>query len=118
MLQVIAACAMQPQTVSVALAAFFGHFDGLFAIQVLRGKRMRPQHLLRRTGKHHFTSQTSRLGTHVYHVIGRQHHVAVMLYHNHRIAYVTQLLQRMNQALVVPLVQTNARLVQYVKYVH
>ena len=41
-----------------------------------------------------------------------------MLHHHHRIADIAKILQRAYQALIVSLVQTDARLVQNVEHVH
>ena len=109
--QVIATRPAQPQAVAVASAAHSWHLDTALAVQVARRQRMRLQHLLRRADKDHLAPQPARLRPHVDDIIGRQHHVLVVLHHDDRVANVPQLLQRMYQPLVVPLVQADARFV-------
>jgi hypothetical protein len=58
------------------------------------------------------------LGADVDHVVGRHHHVLVVLHHDDRIAGVAQFLQSVYQALVVALMQTDAGLVQNVEHTH
>ena len=93
------------------------HFDGSFAIEVLRGERMLLQHLARGALKDHFTPQSTRLGTHIHHIVGRQHHILVVLHHDDRVAYVAQLLERVNQSVVVALMQSDAGLIEDVEHV-
>ena len=116
--QVIASCTAQPQAMAVALAPFGRHFNGTFAVQIPGSQRMRPQHLLRSASKYHLTPQPACLGAHIYNVIGGKHHVFIMLHHNHGITHIAQLLQRMDKPQIIALVQSNARLIQYIQHVH
>ena len=45
------------------------------------------------------------LGAHIYNVIGGEHHVFIMLHHNHGITHIAQLLQRMDKPQIIALVQ-------------
>ncbi len=56
----------------------------------------------------------ARAGSQVDHIIGSQHNVLVVLDDQNRIANVGQFAQRFDQALVVALVQANARFVENV----
>ena len=78
---------------------------------------MRTEHVLRCSLEHHLAPQPSGLGTHVDHIVGCQHHVLVMLYHNDRVAQVTQLLQGMNQTQVITLVQSDTWFIENVENV-
>ena len=51
-------------------------------------------------------------------VIGGVHRILVMLHDNERIAEVTQMPQRREQAVVVPLMQPDARLIEDVEHAH
>ena len=53
---------------------------------------------------------------HIDDVVGRTHHVFVVLDHDDAVANVPQVLQRGNQAVVVALVQANAGLVQHIHH--
>ena len=116
-LQVVAPRTVQAESVPVARAPYGRHLYSPFAIEVLRGERVRAQHFAGRAGKDHFAPQASGLGSHVHHVVGSQHHVPVMLHHDDCIADVAQFLQGMYQAFVVALVQADAGLVQDIEHV-
>ena len=79
---------------------------------------MLPHHLLRCALEHHLAALAPSLGTDVHDVVGGKHHVLVVLHHYHRVAYVTEVAQRGYQFFVVALVQTDARLIEYVEHVH
>ena len=116
-LQVIAFGTAQPQAMPVAFTAFGRYFDSTFTIEVLRGQGMCLQHFGRSAGKYDFTTQASRLRSHIDDVIGSQHHVLVMFHYNHGVADVAQLLQRMDKALVIALMQADTRFIQNIKHI-
>ena len=68
--------------------------------------------------KHHLAAQPSGARPHVDHIVGAEHHVLVVLYDHHRVAHVAQLLERLDEAYVVALVQPDAGLVEYVEHIH
>ena len=78
---------------------------------------MLAHHLVDGALKHHLAASSPCLGTDVHHVVGREHHVFVVLHHNHRVADVAQLFQTGDEALVVALVQADARLVEDIEHV-
>ena len=49
--------------------------------------------------------------------VGRAHHVLVVLHHDDRVAHVAQLLQRVDEPLVVALMQSDGRLVEDVEHI-
>ena len=53
---------------------------------------------------------------HVNQVVGRAHHVFVVLHHQYAVANIAQVLQGANQAVVVALVQADAGLVQHIHH--
>ena len=53
---------------------------------------------------------------HVDDVVGRTHHVFVVLHHQHTVADVAQVLEGFNQTVVVALVQADAGLVQHIHH--
>ena len=57
-------------------------------------------------------------GTEVDDVVRREYRVTVVLYDNHRVADVTQLLQRSDQTGVVAVVEPDTRLVEYIQNAH
>ena len=67
--------------------------------------------------KHYTPAIATRLRTHIYDIIRCQHHILVVLYNNDGIAYVTQLLQRIDKTGIVALVQPYTRLVEYIQHI-
>ena len=61
-------------------------------------------------------AEASRARPQVDHVVGRRDGVGVVLHHDHGVAQVAQAAQRPEQALVVALVQADARLVEDVEH--
>ena len=55
-------------------------------------------------------------GAKVDHVVSAADGFFIVLHHQHRIAQVTQCFQRLQQAGIVPVMEANGRLVQYVKH--
>ncbi len=51
-------------------------------------------------------------------MVGGEHDVAVVFYHQNRIAAVAEVFKRMNEAVVVALMQTNTRLVEDISDAH
>ena len=67
--------------------------------------------LLWRTCGNDVATQLARTRTHVDHIVGRTYGVLVVLDHDHGIALVAQSLQRVDEAVVVPLVEAYGGLV-------
>ena len=57
-------------------------------------------------------------GANIHQKIRRPHGVLIMLHHNQRVAQIPQMLQRFQQPAIVPLVQTDGRLIQNVEDTH
>ena len=57
-------------------------------------------------------------GAHVYNKIGGAHGILVVLDNDQGVAQIPQVLQRPQQLIVVPLVQTDGRLVQNIQHAH
>ncbi len=76
------------------------------------------QHLVGHlAGEEHLAAMHAGAGADVDQVVGGEHHVAVVLDDDDRVAKVAQLLQTVYQAAVVALVEAYARLVEYVEHV-
>ena len=58
----------------------------------------------------------TRAWAHVNAMVSCANHVFVVLHHNHAVANVAQMLERVDQAVVVALVQTNAGLIQHIHH--
>ncbi len=70
------------------------------------------------SGKHNVAALATCQRPDIDEVVGLQHHLLVVLNHQDGVAVVAQGLQRVNQALVVALVQTDGRLVKDIKHVN
>ena len=49
-------------------------------------------------------------------VVGGANHVFIVLYYQHAVAYIAQVLQGGNQAVVIALVQANAGLIKHIHH--
>ncbi len=58
----------------------------------------------------------TRTRTNIKHIISLTNGFLVVLYHDHGITLIAQVLQRRQQAVIVALVQTNRRLVEHIQY--
>ena len=58
----------------------------------------------------------ARTRAHVHHMIGGKYGVLVMFHHDDAIAEIAQVLERFQQASVVPLVQADGRLIQHIHH--
>ncbi|MPM80488.1 hypothetical protein SDC9_127535 [bioreactor metagenome] len=76
------------------------------------------RNLLRRANGNHFTAVFARARANVHHIVGRTNRFFVVFHHNERIPEVAHGLERLEQARVVPLMQTDARLVENVEHPH
>src|SRR5665811_339913 len=100
-----------------AWAAGFGHRDPFAARKVLAGDGVfRRQQILDRPRDDDLTAVLAGTGTNVNDPVGGADRVLVVFDHDERIAEVAQPLQRLDQPMVVPLVQSDRRLVQDVKH--
>ena len=97
--------------------AFFGNGNRQFAAQILRRERIFVrQNFRQRARRHQFAAVNARAGAEVNDVIRLPDGVGVVLDHEHGVAEVAQALERGQQAVVVALVQADARLVQNVEH--
>ena len=117
-LQVVLARAGQLQpAAALGLPAQQGQGDLPAPDQVLPGQALGRRHDRRRRalGDHHAAVHPG-AGAHVDHVVGGQDRLLVVLDHDHRVAEVAQALERVEQALVVALMQADRGLVQDVEH--
>ena len=94
-----------------------GNRDALLAGEVLaRQRRGRRLDVLVAALRHDAAAMDAGAGTHVDQVVGGPDHVLVVLHHEHAVADVAQVPQGADQAVVVALVQADARFVQHVHH--
>ena len=117
MLQIVAAATAESQHMAIARTSHGRDRDGSLAVEVLGGNGVGLQHVFDGALKHHLAALPSGTGTDVDDVVGMQHHVAVVLDDDDRIADVAQLFERVDEPVVVALVQSNAGFVEDVEHV-
>ena len=54
----------------------------------------------------------------IHHIIRRQHRILIMLYHDQRISQILEIFQGSDQFIIVPLVQSDTRLIQNIGNSH
>ena len=102
---------------ALGLAAPGGHGDEALARKVLAGQRsLVAQQFLDRARHHDLAAVLPRPGADVHHVVGRADGLLVVLDDDDGVAQVAQAQQGVDQLAVVPLVQADRRLVQYVEH--
>ena len=117
--QVVLRRADDLQALAVARPPGLRHGDPLLAGEILTRQAVGVGHdLLRCTGGHHLAAVDAGAGTDVDQVVRRPHGVLVVLHHQQGVAQVPQVLQRRQQLVVVPLVQTDGGLVQDIQHPH
>ena len=85
--------------------AFAWHFNAQTSCKIAPRQRLRIGFDFgRRALCHHLTAMHASTGTHVDAKVGCTDHVFVMLDHQHAVAYIAQMLEGVDQAVVVPLV--------------
>ena len=83
---------MNDDALAVALASLLRHLNLHLVVQILSRERVLAKHLLRSALEHNFATLASSLRTYVDDIVGSQHHVAVVFYHQYRVAKISQLL--------------------------
>ena len=116
--QVVAFRPHNAQHLSVTFAAHRGNGYTPLPIEVFCGEGLAFEHLGRCTLKHHFAAFATCAGTDVHHVVGGQHHVLVVLHHDHRVAGIAQLFERMDQSYIVSLVKPDRGFVENIEHIH
>ena len=96
----------QLQKLAVALAPFARHRDFLLPVQILRRQAvLARQHVRHRSRRDDAAAELARARPHIDQKVCRADGVFVVLDHNHRIADVAQPVQRLQQPVIVALVQ-------------
>ncbi len=87
--------------------------------QILARERYRiGRYLLRGAGGHQSAALGARAWSQIDEIVGRAHRLFIVLDHNDGVAQVSQLLQRVEQAAIVALVQPDAGLIEDVEHAH
>ena len=62
------------------------------------------------------SAMCSGTGSHVDYVVGSQYHILIMFNHNHRVAGIAKVFQRIDKPVVIALMQPDARFIENIKY--
>ena len=76
------------------------------------------QNLLRRPFCDNLSTMHPRTGSNIHHMVGNHDGFFVVFNDNHGVTQVAQANQRFQQAFVVPLMQADGRLIQYIHHAH
>ena len=118
-LQVVLYCAVDRQFFAVARPPLSWYRDLALAAQVLAGDgALAGNNIVYRARCHQLAAVDTGTGTNVYHIVCRPHGVLVMFHHDQGVAQVPQVTQGAQQLFIVPLVQTNGRLIQNIQHTH
>ena len=112
LLEVVAGGAVQLKALSGSGAALFRYFYFFLCVEVVGGKRIAFDELGGRALPDQFAAVLAGAGAQVDHIVGSQHNVFIMLYHQDGISNVTKLAQGFNQLLVVALMQADTGFIQ------
>ena len=117
--QIVLPCAANTQEIAVPRPPGGGNGDFLHAGEVLsRYGTGAVYDILQRSRRHDLAAVTARAGANVYDKIGGAHGVLVVLHHDQGVAQIPQMLQRPQQLIVVPLVQTDGGFIQNIQHAH
>ncbi len=118
-LEVVFLCSYHLNTLSIALAPLRRNRNVFLSGKVLTCDGSLCLHdLLYRSLSHHMSAMCSRSGTDIYDMVCCIHGVLIMLHHNKGIAQIPEVLERSKQAVIIPLMQADARLIEYVEDSH
>ena len=98
------------------LAPLLWNLDFSVAVEIIAGDGVPLHGFFGSTSENHLTAVATGTGTDVNQIVGIEHSVLVVLHHDDGVANVSQFLQGLNQPVVVPLVEADARLIQDVKH--
>ena len=116
-LQIVAVRAADFQPRRKRWRAVVRYLDLAPAGQILAGQRVRiVKHFFERALRDDFATVHARAESHVDHVVGGANRIFVVLDDDHRVAEVAQVLQRVDQAAVVALVQADRWLIEHVHH--
>ncbi len=115
--QIVSRSSLYRYILAVALATLRGGGYLHPSVKIGRRESVGFQHFRRGTGKHHLSAEATRARSHVNDVVGTQHHVHVVLHDDNGVARIAKLLERVDKADIVALMQPYARLVEDIKHV-
>ena len=108
---------MYDDALAVTLTTMGRQLDSHFVVEILCSNGMGLEHLCRSALEDHLASFATSLRTDIYNIVGSQHHVAVVLYHNDGIAQVTQFFQTVDESFVIALVKTYTGLIEDIEHI-
>ena len=116
-LQIVPAGTFYRDELTVSLPAFGRDGDLCLPVQVGRSQRVYFQHILGRSFVNDLSSQAAGFRPHVDHIVGIQHHIFIVFHYDNRVSGIAQFLQRIDQADIIALVQSDTRLIQDIEHI-
>ena len=117
-LEVITLGSVNGNALTIARTSYGGNIYLQLSRQITTCQCVCLEHVGVCTLVHNMTSSAACPRTDVYNPVGILHHFLVVFYHNYRVAYIAQGLQRGNESAIVLLMQTDGRFVQDVKHIN
>ena len=114
--EVIATCACQAELTLGHRATLGGDLDGLDTADIACRQRASAHHRLGRTREDDLATEAACLRPHIDDMVCLKHHILVMLDDDDGIPQITELLQRMDEAHIVSLVEAYARLIEDIEH--
>ena len=119
MFQIVGCSTFDKQAVTVTRTTVFRYGDALLTRQILSGNGFRTVHyLLGRTCGDDLTALLAGARTHVQDIIGGHHGLFVVLHDKNGVPQIAQVLQGLDQAGIIALMQADAGLIQYIEHPH
>ena len=115
--KIVAVSTVDSDEQAVAFPPLLRHIYSFLSIKETGCERVGVEHLIWRALKDDLASETASSGAHVDYVVGLQHHVFVVLHHYDRVAFVSQMFQRVDEPYVVSLVKSDAWFVKNIQHV-
>ena len=118
-LEIVLAAALDDYALSVPFASYGGYFDAQFSREILSRDALAVFHDFgRRSLRHHVAAVHAGARPQVDDPVGRAQRLFVVLHDDESVADVAQEYERVDEALVVALVQADGRLVEDVEHSH
>ena len=103
---------------AISLPSFSRDVDFAGSVQVIRGQGTGFHQFLRCALGNDLTAEYSCCRPHVDDIVRIEDHIFIMLHHQNGISDIAEVFQGIDQTLIVALMQSNARFIQDVQYIH
>ncbi len=116
--QIITPATMKYQFMTVARSALRRHRNAQFIPQICSRHCICLFQFIRRARKHKISATLSCSRAEVNDIVGRKHHIAVVLDHNHGVSLVTQCLESGNKSLIITIMQSDTWFIKNIEDIY